>query len=334
MSQDWRENWTEFGRKFNLPLPALDWLASQADVPVDLIFLPLDEVVDCVVKFGGKRATALRVIKAFDEWDAITRVIHMTGDSKAALSDAFDAPSDLIFTNFEDNEMPNVKRSTFEKVKLFARQQFTDVATRHEVPFDIGPVSAAGFDLGHVVGHGGVVAGGMHVMDEALARVGGGMTIKDILLAQQANPERIVGLRLALGYICDVNPLVESIDSFQRCAWIDLHVNRIDASQFQNVKTLAATLAERNGVLVVYGNPVVSSDTRELMSQWATAAESNAQERKALLHMIWLPSTVAGHTGNWSHMLGRPDEHEQLVEDVVAAHKAFFSWARHFDFDA
>jgi hypothetical protein len=333
MSHDWRENWTEFGRKFNLPLPALDWLKSQADVPVDLIFLPLEEVVDCVVKFGGKRATALRVIKAFDEWDAITRVIHMTSSSKSALTDAFDAPSDLIFINYEDNEMPNVKRSTFEKVKLFARQQFSEVATREEVPFDMRPVLAAGFDL-RVVGRGGVVAGGMHVMDEPLARVGGGMTIKDILLAQQASPQRVVGLRLALGYICDVNSLVESIDSFQSCVWVDVHVNRIDASQFENIKTLAATLAERNGVLVVYGNPVVSSDTRELMSQWATAAESSAQERKALLHMIWLPSTVAGHTGNWSHMLGRSDEHEQLVEDVVAAHKAYFSWARHFGFDA
>jgi hypothetical protein len=348
-SPSWHNDWEQFGSTFNLSQVAIGWLRSQAEVPIDLLFLPWSEVVSKLETLTVPRATSFRALRGFDDWNAVFRVVNVSDESKKAFVDAFDAPSDLVFKEFDDNTDLKLKRCTFEKVKAFAQRQFEAMSVQSggadHAPASFCPhaLNGVGFvGLSSVMSSNSIVVTRIHIMDEVVARISGGQTIDDVLSPLSGkNSDWVTGMRFPLGFISDISAMVTYIDKFPKCTWIDLHVNRIDASQFENVRRLAVVLSERNGVLVIYGNSVVSTETAKQMSEWAKLAtatsEDGVQARNALLHLIWMPGNRVGAREGWSRMLSNFDDtapvEPKLLTDIATAHNVYFSWARQHDFD-
>jgi hypothetical protein len=115
---------------------------------------------------------------------------------------------------------------------------------------------------------------------------------------------------------------VERIERFPRVSLIDLHINRIEATaeQFAYVKVLTGLMAARKGALVVWGNPIASTDALKWMSDFAQHASAH-DESHPFFHLVWILEKWITDK-KWLNVLGTYGS--EVADTVAAAHFVFF----------
>jgi hypothetical protein len=176
----------------------------------------------------------------------------------------------------------------------------------------------ARFDVANVVHKG-------KLLDENMAGAlrGGAPTVQSSLA--NADPDATRCLDFSGGYLGDLLPLVTAVRKFTNVVKVDVSMNRIEASaaQFQLLKQLAQELASRGGALVIYGNPIASSDASASWSAFAVegATRADPRARHPFFSVIWIMRQWLD-AKTWLLLLD--NDARKAGDKVYAAHKAFF----------
>lgn len=333
MSAPWTTDWDSFVKRFPVLESGQERLKELAETPAELAFLSRAELAQLWQQGFMKRATFIRLMFALDSWDVVGALLSLSADDVAALAENFLRPSEL--SKQLSPPMPvHFKVPVWRdiiKVSGELAAPKCELAAAEDVPpadFFSWPVKRTPVDynaLGDafsaivqpIASH--EVVGCQGALDEALASALGpvGPTIRaELAQIPPGDRTKIRALRFGIGYIGDLKPLVECLDEFENVCLIDLHINRIEATdaQFGYLKSLVQVMAARKGACIVFGNPIASFDANEFLAQFASEAPSN------FCHLIWIPeSWVAGKA--WLGVLGQASK---LAPMVILAHRLVY----------
>ena len=165
-----------------------------------------------------------------------------------------------------------------------------------------------------------VVASRQTIMDEKYEQLLTPLTTTPSrLMATVEEGAAVSAVDMSMGTIVDLSKVVELLTPHNATLeFVDLSFSRIDETQAAHVEALLNLVREKNGAVVVNGNPIATTDGKQFFED--LALQQNKIE--LLLSLIWIPKAwLAGQ--HWRNVLGNKVSND-VAHAVHLSHVSFY----------
>ena len=275
-------DWEKFGIQFNLTDITIKHMKTMIDLPIDFVYLSDKEIGSFYKEGFVTLSTINKIMGWLNNWERINVKLGLTDEEIFILKKDYEYPSDISSLSiYDDNfDIPPLKKCTAKRIVKVCEELFDHSFEYRrndlrQIEYIIRPLGFEYYQKSCGFSGPCKIIKGISIVDENIYKGFHYTTLKELL----ENIKECTHLVLDIGYISDLTPLIDQLNSFENLKFINLSVNRLGQDQLENIFTLA-----KKCVVKVDGNPCITSDSKEIFGKMVDNDLSTA------LNIIFIPN--------------------------------------------